>query len=575
MAENNFWESSAQRLASLSKLPITRQVLFTIILAGTLSLALALVLWSSNEDFVVLYPGLSLQDTAEITAILDREGTEYRIDQSSGLLTVRSSDIQPVKLVLANQGLPRAASGSGFSRLYEDAALGTSQFMEQARFTRALEQELMMTIKLISGVGDARVHLSIPRQSSFLRSTGRASASVMLDLLTGRQLSDIQIAGITRLVASSVAGLDTEDVSIVDQRGSLLSRSADSDFAASSEHFQLTRALEEDYARRVTDILAPIVGFDKVRTQVTAELDFTQMETTEERYDPQSSVIRSEQTTQEAQSSVPVATPGALAPQPPLLDTQAQLPATANTALDTEQNRTSAVRNFEIDKVTSYSKAAPGTIKRLSVAVVVDLGTIDAGQEAVDSTDVDPTNTPAQRLERLRLLVQDTVGFNEDRGDTVFITNESFAPALSALETPALPLWQESWFQGLIKQLAVGLFAVFIATTVLRPALRAVVMPRAAPASLPGPGGLGRQPALTGPGQDSDDDELGETSFQPGAGKLVVGLNTGAAGQAASVRQSTDPVVNEYEQNVSVLQRFVEKEPMRVSRMVGDWARKD
>lgn len=573
MAENNFWESSAQRLASLSKLPVTRQVLFTIILAGTLSLALGLVLWSSNEDFVVLYPGLSVQDTGEITAILDREGTEYRIDQSSGLLTVRNSDVQSVKLVLANQGLPRAASGSGFSRLYEDTALGTSQFMEQARFTRALEQELMMTIKLISGVAGARVHLSIPRQSSFLRSTGRASASVMLDLLAGRQLSDIQIAGITRLVASSVAGLDTEDVSIVDQRGSLLSRSADSDFSASSEHFQLTRAFEQDYAQRLTDILAPIVGFDKVRTQVTAELDFTQTETTAERYDPQSSVIRSEQTTQEAQSSIPVATPGALATQPPLLDTQAQLAATTNTAMDTEQNRTSSVRNFEIDKVTSYSKAAPGTIKRLSVAVVVDLGNDEAGQEAVEPAGIDPANTAAQRLERLRLLVQDTIGYNQERGDTVFITNESFAPALSALDTPDIPLWQESWFQGLVKQLAVGLFAIFIATTVLRPAMRAVVMHNGAQGALPGPRRSSNL-ALAGPDQDSDDDEEGETGFQPGSGKLVVGLNSGA-GQASSFRQSADPAVRQYEQNVSVLQRLVEKEPMRVSRMVGDWARED
>ena len=148
---------------------MARQGLFMLVLAATLSLALALVLWSTNEDYVPLYPGLSLQDTAEISAILEQQNTEYRIEPGTGLLTVRSSAAQEVKLMLANQGLPRANASNGYSMLFEENAIGTSQFIEQARFTRALEQELTMTVKLINGVRDARVHLSVPKQTSFIR----------------------------------------------------------------------------------------------------------------------------------------------------------------------------------------------------------------------------------------------------------------------------------------------------------------------------------------------------------------------------------------------------------------------
>jgi len=577
MESKSFLQSTLASLASLSGMPMARQGLFMLVLAATLSLALALVLWSTNEDYVPLYPGLSLQDTAEISAILEQQNTEYRIEPGTGLLTVRSSAAQEVKLMLANQGLPRANASNGYSMLFEENAIGTSQFIEQARFTRALEQELTMTVKLINGVRDARVHLSVPKQTSFIRSSSKPSASVMLELLNGVQLSDNQISGITHLVASSVAGLTAEDVSIVDQRGALLSRGTENEYTASSDHFQLTRSLERDYAQRINDILAPIVGVGNVRTQVTAELDFTLDETTSETYDPASSVIRSEQVMDESQSSAPATTPGALSVAPPLLlDNPAGqgLQAGGNAAIDSQQTRTSTTRNFEIDKSTSYRKTAPGTINRLSVAVVVDLGSpapVDPEAEpAAAGPDVAAAN--AEKLERLRLLVQDAVGFSAERGDTVYIANEPFSTALEQLFDDAAPLWTQAWVQSLAKQIAAMGFAVFIALTVLRPAMRMVVLQRESQNA------LGRPSTLALPGSQQGLAMLPAGQNEDGAGdgssQLVIGLNQFPGGRSGAAGGASGPAT-EYDQNVTVLQRLVEKEPMRVSKMINEWAAKD
>jgi len=463
--------------------------------------------------------------------------------------------------------------------LYEDSAMGTSQFIEQARFTRALEQELTMTVKLINGVRDARVHLSVPKQTSFIRSSSKPSASVMLDLMNGMQLSDNQISGITHLVASSVAGLTAEDVSIVDQRGTLLSRGAENDYTVSSDHFMLTRGLERDYTQRIMDILTPIVGVGNVRTQVTAELDFTMAETTNETYNPASSVIRSEQVTNESQSSAPANTPGALALAPPLpLDNPAAQGQQAGAAIpiDSQQARTSTTRNFEIDKSISYRKSAPGTINRLSVAVVVDLGSalaVDADADAdAAAASANMAAANAEKLERLKLLIQDAVGFNAERGDTVYIANEPFSSALEEVFDYSVPLWTETWFQNLAKQVAVMSFALFIAMTVLKPAMRMVLLQKESQIAL----GSSARAALPGsqrglPMLPSGENEDGTND---GRGQLVVGLNQFPSGGGGGNMASSGPS-SEYDQNVTVLQRLVEKEPMRVSKMISDWAAKD
>jgi flagellar M-ring protein FliF len=482
----------------------------------------------------VLYPDLSPQDSASVLTVLEQNQTAYEIDQRTGLISVPTSQVQQVRLQLASQGLPRT-NASGFDMLYEESSLGTSNFLEQARYNRALEQELVQTIKLIRGVRDVRVHLSIPKQSTFLRSGNRASASVMLDVVPGQMVNDNQIAGIAHLVASSVAGLDIENVSIVDQKGALLSRNQDSEMAVSSEHLQYTRNLEQEYTQRIIDILTPVVGEGRVRAQVTADLDFTTIETTNETYDP-NTVLRSEQTSEESRGEAPVL-PGDLQATPPDLLADGTV-ATAQTATGDSQSRINATRNYEVDKSVSYIRSVPGGIKRLSVAVLVDVTQPAAEGAEADAAATATATIDADKLARLTTLVKDTIGFSEARGDSVNVVNEQFTESPLLAEEVTVSFWDNAWIPGLVKQLGATIVVLLLIFAVLRPALKTVV-------NVPG-----KQVVMP-------------AGFDPA--KLT--------GIEAPVKQM--PAKSEYDENLTLAQNLVSNEPARAARMISEWVSND
>lgn len=527
-----------EQINSLTSLNIVRQLGLMLVLAAAIALGTAVVMWSRDQDMSVLYPDLSPTDSSAVLAVLEQSAVPYEIDQRSGLISVPTAQAQQLRLQLASQGLPRTNS-SGFDMLYEESTLGTSNFLEQARYNRALEQELVQTIKLIRGVRDVRVHLSIPKQSTFLRSGNKASASVMLDVLPGQIVNDNQIAGIAHLVASSVAGLDTANVSIVDQKGSLLSRRQDSEFAVSSEHLQYTRNLEAEYTQRILDILTPVVGEGRVRAQVTADLDFTTIETTEESYDPAAVVLRSEQMSEESRAQG-TPQPGDLSASPPDLQPDGSVQAAATTTAPPQQSRTNATRNYEIDKSVSYIRSVPGGIKRLSVAVLVDLPTVGASAAEAGAADA-AAATPAidaEKLARLTTLVKDTIGFSEARGDSVNVVSERFTESPLFAEEVATPIWQETWVPGLLKQLAATAVVLLLIFAVLRPALKSVVV-------VPG-----KQMVMP-------------QSFD--AAKI--------AGLEAPTKQV--PTKSEYDENLTLAQTLVEQEPARAARMISEWVSND
>ena len=197
------FSASVAQLNSLSQLPIIKQLVFMLVVAAGIALGTSAVMWSTSPNMTPLYMDLATQDANDIVAALEQQGTEFTIDSRTGLVSVPSSDIQQVRMQLASEGLPRSNS-RGYGILDDEQSLGTSNFLEQARYNRALEQELVATIQQIQGVRSARVHVSIPKQSSFLRSGNQASASVMIDLVNPLALSDRQLSGILHLVTSSV-----------------------------------------------------------------------------------------------------------------------------------------------------------------------------------------------------------------------------------------------------------------------------------------------------------------------------------------------------------------------------------
>ena len=540
MATTSLTKSTLEQLSSLSQLSLVRQIVLMLVLAGSVALGTSVVLWSRDSNYTVLYSDLESSDTAEIVTALDQAALDYRIEPGSGYLSVPEEQLQETRLHLASLGLPRSTT-NGFDMLSEDYALGTSNFIEQARYNHALEQELVKTIKLIRGVRDVRVHISIPKQTSFLRSSSKPGASVMLDLLGTQSINDTQIAGIAHLVASSVAGLTTDNVSIVDQKGNLLSNADGDELNSSNEQMKYTRELEQEYTQRIIALLGPVVGDGNIRAQVTADIDFTVIETTDEKYNPTTPVIRSEQTAEESSGTANPVQPGDLSLTPPLLaaatDTTAQL--------ESSSTRTNTTRNFEIDKSVSYTKTVPGSVKRLSVAVLVDLSTpLAAPAEDATALAEDP-QVQADKIARLTQLVKDSIGYNETRGDSVNIISERFSQEEASVEPAALPFWQSAWIPSAIKQLAASIVVILLIFAVIRPALKSVVIAPARAQNL----------ALGSHGHTPVD-------HSNGVHRLPADVENQKRG---------GPTRSAYDENLALAQTLVQNEPARAARMIKEW----
>lgn len=539
--------SALRQINVLSQMALVRQLGFMVILAASIALGVAAVLWSTGSSTTPLYLDLSTQDTADVVAALEQNGTNFEIDSRSGMILVPTDSIREIRLQLASNGLPRSTN-RGYDILEDEQALGTSNFLEQARYNRALEQELTQTIGQIQSVRSARVHLSIPKQSSFIRNARKPSASVMIDLYHQQSLSAKQLMGVSHLVASSVSGLSSDDVSIVDQSGNLLSRSSDSEYNSSSENIRFTREIEEDYSNRIIDILTPIVGAGNVRAKVSADLDFTYEETTAETYDPNTVVVRSEQSQEESiggSTVVEIPQPGELSASIPLDN-----PEPSQTTND-GQTRTNSTRNYEIDRSVSVRRTIPGTINHLSVAVLIDLdpGNNPAIENVEDGTaNVITESIPAdsEKIARLTQLVKDTIGFSEVRGDSINIINEKFM-ALPEFPAPeAIPMWQQAWVVTTLKSAAGVMVVLFLIFGVLRPAMKSVV---SGAKSLPSPSGNSSGDLVTSEGTvsltgNSEHANLPAPAF---IGKSV------------------------YDENLALAQTLVQNEPARAARMVQKW----
>jgi len=459
--------SSFQWIRTISETPFTRQIGFMVGLSASIALGLSVVFWSQSEDYVPLYMDLDMQSASEVVDVLERNNTPFRMDKMSGTIQVPSDQLHRLRMQLAAEGLP-SDQGSGFDMLKEDPKLGISGFMEKARYDHALEQELAQTVSTIANVKSARVHLAVPKASGFIRKSGRPAASVLVNLYTGRELSKRQLAGITHLVAASVPEMLAEDVSVVDQEGRLLSNNgSDMGLSAGIEQLDVARAIEQNYVDRILEILVPIAGPAGVRTQVNADLDFTSFESTSETYSPER-VLRSEQVeeseneTRQRNGGVP----GTLSNQPPDNPNVNQGGAANRLQPPDKSSNLKATRNFEVDKTISHERKAPGVLKRLTVAVVLD-------HKLGFDTEGNPTKQPYSQTEidQIRDLVREAVGFDTKRGDRVTVSNTAFAerPQIDDLAEPTLldSLWV--WEAARI--------AVLLVFAVIRPIMRSSVVP--------------------------------------------------------------------------------------------------
>lgn len=296
-------DDNSDLLFGFNRLSLLRQVGLMVGLAASVALGLAVVLWAQEPDYQPVLGDMSSYNPGEVSQVLDSAGIKYHIEPRSGALLVAADDVYRARLRLASEGVTENQM-RGFELLDEDQGLGTSQFMEQARYRRSLEGELARTIRSMSSVSGARVHLAIPKESVFVRDNRKPSASVFLDVFAGRRLEDGQIGAIVNLVAGSVSQLAREDVTVVDQKGNLLSRQEkDSVSQQITEQFDYNRRVEEKLNSRVHNILSPIIGAGRFRTEVSADLDFSELERSEELFNPDQQTLRSEQIKSEAKRS--------------------------------------------------------------------------------------------------------------------------------------------------------------------------------------------------------------------------------------------------------------------------------
>ncbi len=454
----------------MQALPLMKQIFILVGLSASIALGFYVAMWAKGEEFLPLGGSYTPKESGAVVEVLDRSGITYRINENSGLVMIKKDQVHRAKMSLAKEGISNDGH-TGLELLDEDMGLTTSQFIERTRYVRGLQGELARSIAQIQQVKSARVHLAIPKQSSFVRHKKPPSASVFLDVHGGVKLSPQQVGGIANFVASSIQGMTTDQVTVVDQYGTLLSGKSNDEMNLAVSQLDYKRSMEEIYANRITELLEPMLGQGRVQAKVTAQIDFSSEEKTFENYNPSSKAVRSEQTLNVSSSGAGFVggIPGALSNVPPEESTVTEVDEEGN-PINREvsgNSRQQSTRNFELDRTIGHEKRIPGQLERLSVAVVVD----DIVTYSSSGKESKTPHTP-EELTRLEGLVKNAIGFDEERGDRVSVINASFAATPPVAELPPVPFHQQPWFYSVVKQSLAALFVLIIFFTVIRPLIK-------------------------------------------------------------------------------------------------------
>lgn len=547
-------------IGRLQDIPAVRQLALLAVAAAAIGLGLWLFFWTQKPDYVPVFAGMDPKATSDASDLLRTQQIPFRIDASSGALAVPAERLGDAKLALAGAGLS-SNTGDGFESMEGDQGFGTSQFVENARYQHALETELGRTIANLRPVREARVHLALPKPSAFTRTKEEASASVVLQLQSGATLEQGQVDAIVHLVASSIPDLAPERVTVVDQYGRMLSNpDPDSDAAIGAAQFDQQRRQEALVVQRIEQLLEPVTGPGRVSAQVSVDMDFNQTEEARETYGPQA--VRSEQTSESgtatpagaananataqgvpgSASNTPAAAAANAKPAAGNANAPAQGAQAANadgTVLTGPTSRT-AVRNFELDRTLTHTRQAPGKIRRITAAVLVD--NVPAGAPDKDGKVKTRALTPAE-TQRIQTLVQQAIGFDAQRGDVVSVVNQPFARDLGDPADDAPPVWQNPHARDLLRTLLGGLAVLLVVWFVLRPAFRQLLQPRVGPP-------LVRAELV-------DDDDVPVAISAPGA-----------RGNAASQAMNFDD-------KLQVARNAVNTDAKRVASVVRDWVGED
>jgi flagellar M-ring protein FliF len=473
------------RPRAFAQTPFGRNIILGVGIAIVVAVMAAVWMWSQQPEYRVLFANFTDRDGGAITASLDQMAIPHKFSEGGAAILVPANKVHDARLKLAAQGLPKGGN-VGFE-LMENQKLGVSQFLEQVNYQRSLEGELARSIQSLAAVSSARVHLALPKPSVFVRDQQKPTASVLLNLQTGRVLDQAQVSAIVHLVASSVPELPTSNVTVVDQSGNLLSDSGRALGGKNLDPNQLkyVMQLQQGIVKQVESLITPLVGAGNVRAEATADVDFAQVDTAAESYKPNSppaaSSIRSQQSSEAATPATPASgVPGALSNQPP---GTAVAPLTGAGGTGgapapppaAGPSRKDSTTNYEVDKTVRYEQKPMGGVKRLSVGVVVNYRRlVDAKTGKVTIRALS-----AAEVAQINDLVKEAMGFSKERGDTLNVTNAPFDGVDKPVDPPApVEWWRDPDNIALAKE--IGKFALaaialsYLFFRILRPMMRPV-----------------------------------------------------------------------------------------------------
>lgn len=511
--------STLERVRTFTAQPPVRKALPWF--AGAAGLGLLALTWAalSPAPQRVLYSSLGDSERADVAGALDKAGIGYTIDNATGALTVDEGNLYRARMLVASEGA-LAVPESG-SEMLNSLPMGASRTLEGDRLRAAQERELTLTIGEIDGVEAVRVHLARAERSVFVREDAPPTASVMVRMASGRQLSDGQVTAIANLVAASVPGLSIDAVRIVDQHGRLLSQPDSAD----SDRLNLQSRMESKLRAQVAQLLTPMLGEGNFSSEIQIELDMNEVTSARESYEKDGAVRRETQQESQTVGGGAVGVPGVLSNTPPA-DAQAQPGAPGDTTGAPQPPTTgesSATRTYELGREVAVSNSAPGSVRRLSVAVALS-------KEAMKGT------SPAE-LKKIEELIGAAVGANAERGDQVAVVVRPFEVA----EMEALPFWETPWFATILRNVVALLAVLLVLLFGVRPLVKAVA---------------GRKQSA----EDAEDEE----------GDAPAGSGRRAMGRTADYGPDREQLTAQIE----LAQRIVREKPddalMALRRMLGD-----
>ena len=503
-----------------------------------------------------LFASLAESDKSRVVETLMNAGVDVTLDPTTGEVLVPSGDYYSSRMTLAAQGLP-ASDPSGMDEL-NNMPMGTSRSVEQAKLQHAQEVELARSINEIDAVVSARVHLALPDRTAFVREQLPPKASVFLQIGSGRTLDENQVTAIVNLVSTSVSGMSRENVTIVDQRGRLLSQPSDDPAGIIGDaQLQYRMRLENIYRARIESIVTPIVGPGNVNAQVNLEIDFTRSEITEQSVDPASKAILSEQNTLDV-SSNPEAKgiPGAVSNMAPQEATMtAGQNVTTETATNTNEARSSSeVKNYEVSRKVETTTMPSNRIARIDAAVLL------RNQTVIDPETGLPVEQPlpAETLAQIEKLVSSTIGLQTDRGDTLMLSSQPF---ILTLDGVSVDWYQTDWVVEVAKQGVTVLLLGVVALGVVRPLLQRVLVPSGG--SVVAQGGL------------SDEETEALESIEVKEGESLEEIKAKLKPKKSNISLEMLDTANTYDDKVAIIRMIVSDEAGRVSNVFKQMMKKD